>query len=305
MGPRASEEQFRIPEVRIGRLEADGVSVFYREAGPSDAPTVLLLHGFPASSFQFRELMPRLADRFHVVAPDLPGFGFTEVPQARGYAYTFDSLAKTIEAFTDALGLRRYALYVFDFGAPTGLRLAMAHPERVSAIVSQNGNAYEDGLGETWEPIRKYWAQPTPANRDVVRKALGAEGIRFQYLHGVPDPQRVAPESYTLDTALIQRPGNIEIQLDLHLDYRNNITIYPRIHEYFRKHQPPLLAIWGKNDPFFIPAGAHAFKRDIPAARVEFLNTGHFAIETHVREISDAMRDFLTTSVKHQKSGGR
>jgi pimeloyl-ACP methyl ester carboxylesterase len=286
--------QSSIPVTSIHTVEADGVKVFYREAGEPSAPVVLLLHGFPTSSFMFRELIPRLAGQFRVIAPDLPGFGFTEVPEQRKYTYSFDALARTIDAFTGALGLNRYAIYVFDYGAPTGLRLAMAHPERVSAIVSQNGNAYEDGLGDAWGPIRKYWAEPTAENREVIRKAiLNLEGTRWQYTHGVANPASVAPESYTLDVALMERPGNKEIQLDLFLDYASNVKLYPKFQEYFRKSRPPLLAIWGKNDPFFIPAGAEAFRKDLPDARIQFLDTGHFATETHVVEIASAMEDFL------------
>jgi len=281
---------------------ADGVNVFYREAGAANAPVVLLLHGFPASSFQFRELIPRLADRYHVIAPDLPGFGFTEVPDARGYRYSFNALAQTILAFTDALHLQSYALYVFDYGAPTGFRLAMARPERVTAIVSQNGNAYEEGLGDAWAPIRQYWTHPTSANRDVLRGALTPEGIRREYHTGMSAGQRIAPESYTLDAALISRPGNVEIQLDLFLDYANNVKIYPEFHRYFRAAQPPLLAIWGKNDPYFIPPGAEAFRRDIPNATVQFLDTGHFALETHLEEITHAMREFFSTHLGATRS---
>jgi pimeloyl-ACP methyl ester carboxylesterase len=283
-----------IPPTSIRRVEADGVTVFYREAGPANSPAVLLLHGFPTSSFQYRELIPRLADRYRVIAPDLPGFGFTEVPEQRSYKYSFDALATTVLAFTDALQLKSYALYVFDYGAPTGFRLALARPERVTAIVSQNGNAYEEGLGDAWDPIRKYWAAPTTENRDVIRKnILTLEGTRWQYTHGVTNPESVAPESYTLDWALLQRPGNNEIQLDLFLDYASNVKLYPKFQEYFRKSKPPLLAIWGKNDPFFIPPGAEAFRKDLPEAKVQFLDTGHFALETHVQEIASAMRDFL------------
>jgi pimeloyl-ACP methyl ester carboxylesterase len=278
----------------IHKIEADGVNVFYREAGDPGAPVVLLLHGFPTSSFMFRELIPRLADKFRVIAPDLPGFGFTEIPEKRNYHYSFDALARTIEAFTEALGLNRYAIYVFDYGAPTGLRLAMAHPERVSAIISQNGNAYEEGLGDAWGPIRKYWAEPTAENREVIGKnILTLEGTRWQYTHGVADPESIAPESYTLDVALLERKGNRDIQLDLFLDYASNVKLYPKFQEYFRKSKPPLLAIWGKNDPFFIPAGAKAFQKDLPNATVQFLDTGHFATETHVAEIAAAMREFL------------
>jgi pimeloyl-ACP methyl ester carboxylesterase len=294
--------QFAIPVTSVHKVEADGVDVFYRAAGEPGAPVVVLLHGFPTSSFMFRELIPRLADKFRVIAPDLPGFGFTEVPEQRKYKYSFDALAGTIDAFTQALGLNRYAIYVFDYGAPTGLRLAMAHPERVSAIISQNGNAYEEGLGDAWGPIRKYWAEPTAENRKVIGdNILTLEGTRWQYTHGVANPEAVAPESYTLDAALLERKGNKDIQLDLFLDYASNVKLYPKFQEYFRKSKPPLLAIWGKNDPFFIPPGAEAFRKDLPNAKVQFLDTGHFAIETHVTEIAAAMREFLDTT----NAGGR
>src|ERR1700749_754354 len=287
----------KVPLIHRKRVEADGVRVFYREAGDPNAPLVLLLHGFPASSFQFRELIPRLANRYRVIAPDLPGFGFTNVPEQRGYVYTFDALAETIDKFVQALHLSKYALYIFDYGAPTGLRLAIAHPERVTAIVSQNGNAYEEGLGDAWGPIRKYWADPTLENREVIRKnILTLEGTRGQYTHGVGDPESVPPESYTLDTALLERPGNKDIQLDLFLDYASNVKLYPAFQDYFRKVKPPLLAIWGKHDPFFIPAGAEAFRKDIPNARVEFLDTGHFATETHVIEIAATIKRFLAAN---------
>jgi pimeloyl-ACP methyl ester carboxylesterase len=286
-----------MPVTSIHRVEADGVNVFYREAGAADAPVVLLLHGFPTSSFQYRELIPRLADQYRVIAPDLPGFGFTEVPEKRKYKYSFDALAQTVLAFTDALQLKRYALYVFDYGAPTGFRLAMARPERVTAMVSQNGNAYEEGLGDAWAPIRRYWSDPSAANRETVRQALSPEGLRWQYTEGVPNPEGIAPEGYTLDAAMIARPGNMEIQLDLFLDYANNVKLYPAFQEYFRKSKPPMLAIWGKNDPFFIPPGAEAFRRDNPNATVQFLDTGHFALETHVEEIAMAMRGLLAKMV--------
>ncbi|HEX4346782.1 MAG TPA: alpha/beta hydrolase [Vicinamibacterales bacterium] len=282
-----------IPRTFIHRVVADGVTVFYREAGSPDHPVVLLLHGFPASSFMYRELIPRLATRYRVIAPDLPGFGFTDVPAERKYQYTFDALAQTIEAFTDALSLTRYALYVFDYGAPTGFRLAVAKPERVTAIVSQNGNAYEEGLGDAWAPIQRYWQDPSLDNREAVRQELSAAGIRSQYTHGVPHPETMAPEGYTLDAAMIERPGNMDIQLDLFLDYASNVRRYPVFQEYFRVSKPPLLAIWGRHDPFFIPPGAEAYKRDNPNATVRFLDTGHFATETHVDDIAEAMHAFL------------
>jgi len=301
---RPAEALFPVLPASVRKVEADGVQVFYREAGDLGAPVVLLLHGFPASSFMFRELIPRLAGHYRVIAPDLPGFGFTEVPAERKYVYSFDRLAFTIEAFTQALKIDRYAIYVFDYGAPTGFRLAMAHPDRVTTIVTQNGNAYEEGLGDAWGPIRQYWASPTTENREVLRKnILTLEGTRWQYTHGVANPESVPPESYTLDTALLERPGNKEIQLDLFLDYGSNVKLYPKFQEYFRKSKPPLLAIWGKNDPFFIPAGAEAFRKDIPSAKVQFLDTGHFATETHAVEIASAMKDFLETNGVRRDSG--
>ena len=286
--------QFVVPVTSVHKVEADGVEVFYRAAGDPSAPVLLLLHGFPASSFMFRELIPRLADQYRVIAPDLPGFGFTNVPEKRDYRYSFEALARTLEAFTDALGLKRYAIYVFDYGAPTGFRLAMGHPERITAIISQNGNAYEEGLGDAWGPIRKYWSASTAENREVLRQnILTLEGTRWQYSHGVANPDGITPESYTLDAALMERPGNKEIQLDLFLDYASNVKLYPKFQEYFRTAKPPLLAIWGKNDPFFIPAGAEAFRKDLPNAQVQLLDTGHFAIETHVVEITAAIKEFL------------
>ena len=287
-----------IPLTSHHLVEADGIHVFYREAGPESAPVVLLLHGFPTSSFQYRELIPRLADRYRVIAPDLPGFGFTVVPPERGYTYTytFDALAKTIIAFTEALKLSRYALYVFDYGAPTGFRLALAAPERVSAIVSQNGNAYEEGLGDAWQPIQRYWREPTLEHRNAIRAGLNLEGMRHEYSVGIPDPSLIKPEGYTLDAALLARPGNVDIQLDLFLDYANNVKLYPKFQEYFRSAKPPLWAVWGKFDPYFIPAGAEAFRRDIPKASVQLLPTGHFALETHLPEIAGSMRKFLVDS---------
>lgn len=275
------------PVVRHKHIEADGVRVFYREAGDPSAPVMLLLHGFPSSSHMFRDLIPLLAAHYRVIAPDLPGFGFTEVPEARGYSYSFDNLAITMGHFVDALKLTRYALYVFDYGAPVGFRLAVAQPQRVSALVSQNGNAYLEGLGDAWAPIRAYWAEPTAANREVIRNAvLSLEGTRYQYLHGVERPELVAPESWMLDLLLMQRPGNDDIQLDLFLDYRNNLTLYPQFQAFFKTAQVPTLVIWGKHDPFFIPPGAHAYKTDNPNAVVELLDTGHFALETHAEHIA-------------------
>ena len=296
-------DQSTVPVTSVNKIEVDGIQVFYRSAGDVGAPVVLLLHGFPASSFMFRDLIPRLADQYRVIAPDLPGFGFTEVPAKRGYVYSFDALAGTIEAFTDALNLKSYAIYVFDYGAPTGFRLAMHHPDRVTAIVSQNGNAYEEGLGDAWAPIRQYWSQPSAENRETIRRAiLNLEGTRWQYTHGVPNPDAVAPEGYWLDTALLERPGNKDIQLDLFLDYASNVKLYPKFQQYFRSSKPPLLAIWGRNDPFFLPPGAEAYRKDNPNAQVQFLDTGHFALETHAVEIAAAMRSFLAASGKGTKA---
>jgi pimeloyl-ACP methyl ester carboxylesterase len=282
-----------IPTTTLKTVEADGVKIFYREAGEADAPVLLLLHGYPTSSHMFRHLIPRLASRYRVIAPDLPGFGFTEVPAEREYVYSFASLARTVGAFVEALGLDRYAIYVFDYGAPTGFRLALEYPERITAIISQNGNAYEEGLSDAWNPIRKYWEAPTPENREALREFTGLEGTRWQYLHGVSDPSQVEPESYLLDTALLQRPGNVEIQLDLFLDYASNVKLYPAFQAYFRERKPPILAIWGRNDPFFLPPGAEAYRRDNPNAEVVFLETGHFALETHVNEIAGEITRFL------------
>ena len=288
---------------RYQHASVDGIKVFYREAGPVDAPPVLLLHGFPTSSHMFRNLIPELADNYHVVAPDLPGFGFSDAPDRKSYRYTFEQLAKTIAAFTQNIGLNRFAIYVFDYGAPVGFRLALAHPERITAIVSQNGNAYEEGLSEGWNPIQKYWKEPTEQNRLALRAFLTPEATKSQYAYGVQDESLIAPEAYQLDSAFLARPGNEEIQLDLFLDYASNVALYPKFQEYFRTSRPPLLAVWGKNDPFFVPAGAQAYRRDIPDAKIQFLDTGHFALETHAVEIAFAMKEFLkAVGVKRARS---
>lgn len=278
-------------EIALRRAEVGDLSIFYREAGARENPTILLLHGFPTSSHQFRHLIPRLAGRYHVIAPDLPGFGFTTAPD--GFEYSFANLARAMEAFTDAVGLDRYALYIFDYGAPVGLRLALARPGAITAIVSQNGNAYEEGLSEGWGPTRAFWADPSPAHREAMRGMFTLEAIRWQYTHGAPDDTLVAPEGYWLDYALLSRPDNADIQLALIADYANNVALYPRFHQYFRDRQPPILAVWGANDPFFLPAGAEAFRRDLREAEVRLLDAGHFALETHVREIADQMLAFL------------
>jgi pimeloyl-ACP methyl ester carboxylesterase len=286
---------------KYNRVDVDGCAMFYREAGDADAPALLLLHGFPTSSHMFRNLIPRLADRYHVIAPDLPGFGFSDAPARTEFKYTFDNLSRVIGAFAAKIGLRNYALYVFDYGAPVGFRLALAHPEQVTAIVTQNGNAYEEGLSQGWNPIQRYWREPTPQNRSALREFLTPEATRWQYTHGAADESLVAPESWTLDAALLARPGNDEIQLDLFLDYANNVALYPKFQAYFRAQRPPLLAVWGKNDPFFLPAGAEAFKRDQPEAEIHFFDAGHFALETQAAEIADEIRRFLPRHVHEAK----
>jgi pimeloyl-ACP methyl ester carboxylesterase len=273
--------------------DVDGYNVFYREAGRKGAPKLLLLHGFPSSSHMFRDLIPLLADRFHIVAPDLPGFGQSDLPRRESFAYTFDNIANVIDRFTEVIGFDRYAVYVFDYGAPTGFRLAVKHPERIAAIISQNGNAYEEGLSDGWNPIRAYWQAPTQENRDALRAMLTHETTVWQYTHGVSDPSSVSPDGYSLDDFYMSRPGAHEVQLDLFGDYRSNVAMYPAFQAYFRTHKPPFLAVWGKNDPFFLPAGAEAFRRDIPEAVVRFFDTGHFALETHAEDIAEAIAAFL------------
>ncbi|MBV8567731.1 MAG: alpha/beta hydrolase [Methylobacteriaceae bacterium] len=270
--------------------DVDGLKVFYRESGSPDAPKLLLLHGFPSASHMFRDLIPRLADRFHIIAPDLPGFGNSDVPE---HGCTFERIAETIDRFTEIVGFDRYAVYVFDYGAPTGFRLAVKHPDRITAIVSQNGNAYEEGLSDGWNPIRAYWQDASVANREALRAFLKPEATIWQYTHGVSDATAVSPDGYSLDNFYLARPGADQPQLDLFGDYKSNVALYPVFQKYFRTHKPPFLAVWGKNDPFFLPAGAEAFKRDIPDAVVRFFDTGHFALETHAAEIATAIRDFL------------
>jgi pimeloyl-ACP methyl ester carboxylesterase len=283
-------------KIHYGKADVDGFKVFYREAGRTDAPPLLLLHGFPTAGHMFRELIPALADRFHVIAPDLPGFGQSDMPSRDTFSYTFAKLAEVIERFTEVIGLARFAIYAFDYGAPTGFRLAVRHPERITAIISQNGNAYEEGLSDGWNPIRAYWKEASEANRKALRDFLSPETTIWQYTHGVADTSVVSPDGYSLDNFYLARPGAHEVQLDLIGDYKNNVAMYPEFQAYFRKHKPPLLAVWGKNDPFFLPPGAEAFKRDIPDAEVRFFDTGHFALETHCDEIAAVIRDFLARS---------
>ena len=271
----------------------DGLKVFYRSAGDPKQPAVLLLHGFPTSSHMFRDLIPALADRYYVVAPDLPGFGYTDAPDRKTFKYSFENLADVIDRFTEVLKLNRYAIYIFDYGAPVGLRLALRHPERISAMISQNGNAYLEGLSEGWNPIQTYWKDPSAENRAALRAFLKPEATQWQYTHGMTNPERLSPDSWTLDSALLARPGNDEIQLDLFGDYQSNVALYPKFQDYIRTKRPPLLAVWGKNDPFFLPPGAQAFRRDNPDAEVHLLDAGHFALESHTPEIAAIIRDFL------------
>jgi pimeloyl-ACP methyl ester carboxylesterase len=272
-------------------VDVDGLGVYYREAGDRKNPTLLLLHGFPSSGHMFRDLIPALAADFHLVAPDLPGFGQTDLPSHTEFSYSFDNIAKVIDRFTEVVGLKRFAIYVFDYGAPTGFRLATWHPDRITGIISQNGNAYEEGLSEGWNPIRAYWSDPSPANRDALRAFLKPETTVWQYTHGVTDMTLVSPDGYSLDNYYLAREGATDAQLDLFGDYKSNVALYPEFQAYFRNHQPRFLAVWGKNDPFFLPPGAEAFKRDIPNADIRFFDTGHFALETHCEEIAAAIKD--------------
>ena len=283
--------------IKYRTADVDGFKVFYREAGAATSPKLLLLHGFPSASHMFRDLIPRLADRFHIVAPDLPGFGQSDMPSREKFKYTFDNVASVIDRFTEVIGLDRYAVYVFDYGAPTGFRLAVKHPDRITAIISQNGNAYVEGLSEGWNPIRAYWNDASDTNRAALRGFLAPATTQWQYTHGVTDTTTVSPDGYSLDNFYLARPGADEVQLDLFGDYKSNVALYPTFQKYFKTHKPPLLAVWGKNDPFFLPAGAEAFKRDIPSAVVRFLDTGHFAVETHAAEIAAEIRKFMDESL--------
>lgn len=275
-------------------IKAGGLNIFYREAGPKTAPVILLMHGYPTSSVMFRNLIPLLSKKYHVIAPDLPGFGFSDAPSRSEYAYTFDNLAKTMQAFIDTVGLKRFAMYIFDYGAPVGLRLALANPERITGIISQNGNADEQGLLD-WSNglVKAYWNNDTKENRDALRKYFTLEGINFQYRQGVTDQSLIGPEGIYIDDHQMQRSENVEIQLDLLRDYRTNVELYPAFQAYFRKYQPKLLAVWGNKDPYFSPAGAEGFKGDDLNAIVKFYDTGHFALETHGEEIGRDILDFM------------
>jgi pimeloyl-ACP methyl ester carboxylesterase len=290
---KLNNKNMETSQVHYLNIKANGLNIFYREAGRKDAPTILLLHGYPTSSHMYRNLIPILSSQYHVLAPDLPGFGYSDAPDHSQFNYTFDNLASTMQAFINELGLKRFAIYIFDYGAPTGLRLALANPEKITGIISQNGNAYEEGLSSDWNPIQKYWKEPSQENRDALKDFVSKEATWYQYHQGVSDPALIAPETYTLDQHFLDRPGNIEIQLDLVKDYRTNVALYPKFQAYFREHKPKLLAVWGNKDPYFLPAGAEAYKRDNPNTTIKFYNTGHFALETNAKEIGQDVLNFL------------
>jgi pimeloyl-ACP methyl ester carboxylesterase len=279
--------------IHYNNVKVNDLNIFYREAGPKDAPVILLLHGYPTSSFMFRNLIPILSAKYHVIAPDLPGFGYTDSPDHTKFSYTFDNLANAMQGFIDTLKLKRFALYIFDYGAPTGLRLALTNPEKITGIISQNGNAYEEGLSTAWSGIQKYWNDPSQANRDALKDFVSIKMTKFQYLTGVTDTSLIEPETYTLDQHFLDQPGHLDIQLDLMLDYRTNVALYPKFQAYFRDKKPKLLAVWGNKDPFFLPAGAEGYKKDNPNAKVKFYDTGHFALETHAQEIGEDILDFM------------
>jgi pimeloyl-ACP methyl ester carboxylesterase len=277
--------------------EIDGIMIFYREAGPEEAPVVLLLHGFPTSSHMFRNLIPALADRYHVIAPDYPGFGQSDMPERTAFSYTLDRFAEFVDGLLDRLGIDRYAMYVMDYGAPVGWRLALQHPDRITALIVQNGNAYEEGLKAFWDPIKAYWSDPSEAHRKALHVLVAPETTRFQYTDGVADVSRVAPDNWVHDQALLDRPGNAEIQMDLFYDYRTNLPLYPAVQAWFRKHRPPTLIVWGKNDKIFPADGPHPYKRDLPDAELHLIDTGHFALEDRADEMVPLMRDFLGRSL--------
>lgn len=284
-------------QVRYRTVAVDGLDIFYREAGPRDAPAILLLHGFPTSSQMFRDLIPRLADRYRVVAPDYPGFGHSAAPDRDAFAYTFDAYAGLVDKFTRQVGLDRFAIYVMDYGAPVGFRLATANPDRVTALVIQNGNAYDEGIAGFWDPIKAYWRTGAAPEREAIRWLTSLQATRWQYTNGVKDTSLVSPDAWTLDQALLDRPGNQEIQLDLFYDYRTNLPLYPQWQAYFRDRKPPALVVWGANDEIFVAPGAEAYRRDLPHAEIHMIDTGHFALETHGPQVAALIRDFLDRSV--------
>lgn len=285
-------------QVTYSKIKVNNLNIFYREAGPKDAPTILFLHGYPTSSHMFRNLIPILSRKYHIIAPDLPGFGFSDAPSNDQFNYTFDNLTNTVQSFIDELKMKRFAIYVFDYGAPVGLRIAMSNPEKITGIISQNGNAYKEGLSNEWNPIQKYWKDPSISNRDNLKDFVSEKATWFQYHEGVSNDSLIAPESYTLDQYFLDRPGNIEIQLDLVKDYRSNVELYTKFHEYFRAYKPKMLLVWGNRDPYFLPAGAEAYKKDLPDAILKFFDTGHFALETHTSEIGAEILEFMLTLPK-------
>ncbi len=289
-------------QVRYRSASVDGIEIAYREAGRVDAPVILLLHGFPTSSHMFRTLIPALSDRYRVIAPDYPGFGQSAAPERSEFKYTFDTFAKLVDGLTEKLGVSRYALYVMDYGAPVGFRLAASHPDRVTALIVQNGNAYTEGLQKFWDPIKKYWASGTKADREALRWLTSLKATKWQYTHGVPDASLVSPDTWTHDQALLDRSGNQEIQLDLFYDYRTNVPLYPAWQEYLRTHKPATLVIWGKNDEIFVAEGAAPYKRDLPDAEIHLLDAGHFALETNGPEMARLIRDFLERKIRAEKA---
>ena len=276
----------------------DGIKIFYREAGPADGPVVLLLHGFPTSSHMFRNLIPALADRYRVIAPDYPGFGQSDMPERGAFAYTFDRFGDLVDGLLVQLGVARYAMYVMDYGAPVGWRLALKHPERITGLIVQNGNAYDEGLKEFWDPIKAYWSDPSERRREALHVLVTPEITKFQYTDGVADLSRIAPDNWIHDQALLDRPGNRDIQMDLFYDYRTNLPLYPAVHAYFRQHRPPTLIVWGRNDKIFPADGAHPYKRDLPDVEFHLLDTGHFALEDKADEMVPLIRDFLQRKVR-------
>ncbi|MFZ0356562.1 MAG: alpha/beta hydrolase [Nitrososphaeraceae archaeon] len=279
-------------------ITVDGQTIFYREAGDKEKPTILLLHGFPTSSHMFRNVIPALADKFHLVAPDYPGFGYSSMPLVDTFEYTFDHLAEIMDKFVTQIGLERYSLYVMDYGAPVGYRIAVKHPEKIEALIVQNGNAYDEGLGEFWEPLRAYWSDPTEKNKNALKKFLTLEATKWQYTHGVKDENAISPDNWIHDQMLLDRPGNNEIQLQLFYDYKSNPPLYPQWQEYFRKYQPPTLVVWGRNDIIFPKEGAIPYQRDLENVQIHLLNTGHFALEEEGEQIAELISRFLLTNRK-------